>query len=88
VGPPGTPAAMGTLVILFVLIALAATFFVLAGGADRVRRVPARSGVRDVVRDEPVVRERIVERPVERPVERVVERPVATERVTERRVVD
>jgi hypothetical protein len=75
---------MGTLVILFVVIALAATFFVLAGGADRVRRVPARSGVRDVVRDEPVVRERIVERPVER----VVERPVATERVTERRVVD
>lgn len=59
---------MGTLVILFVVVAIAAVLFTLAGGMDRTRRVSRRT----VVREAPAVRER------------VVERPVATERVTER----
>lgn len=63
---------MATLVILFVVLAVGAALFAMAGGMDRVRRVPGRT----VVRDAPVVRER------------VVERPVTTERITERTTLE
>lgn len=69
---------MTTLVILFVVIAVGAALFAMAGGMDRVRRVPTRT----VVRDAPVIRETPVVR------ERVVERPVTTERVTERTTLE
>lgn len=61
---------METLVIVAVVAMLGLTFVILAGGMDRVRRVPGRTVVREP----------------ERVVEREVSRPVVTERITERTI--
>lgn len=67
---------MGTVVIVLVVAMIALALVVMAGGPDRVRRMPTRAVGRDpeVVTEPPVVREAVVERPVVR------------ERITERRV--